>query len=138
MLHTWYNSVTLKLNKKQKRLKMIPKQLKGVFSLSHNIKLYIPTTTNVNESVDTTEYVRKTLTYFGEWFGGATSHNAHGAWLSQDQGLVVEPVVIVESYATSEAVDANISDVLLWASTIKEELKQEAVSVEYDNKLYFI
>lgn len=117
---------------------MIPKELKGVFSLSHNIKVYIPTTAKVNVTVDTTHYVTATLEKFGEWFGGATSHVAHGAWLSSELGLIVEPVTIVESYATVDGVNDHIKDVIAWASTIKKELEQEAVSVEYDNKLYFI
>lgn len=116
----------------------VPKELRGIFSLSHNVKIYIPTTKQVKESANTSDYVRKTLENFGTWFGGATSHNAHGAWLSSVHGLVTEPVTIVESYATNEQVNENIAKVIEWAKTIKKELDQEAVSIEYDNKLYFI
>ena len=114
------------------------KLLKGLFSLDHNIKLYIPTTTNVDQETDTSDYVHQALQLFGDKFGGATSYDAIGAWTSQERGLVTERVVIVESYATREAVEQNLSLVIEFATKLKTELSQEAISLEYDNKLYFI
>lgn len=116
----------------------VNKQLKGLFSLDHNIKIYIPSTANVNEKIDNSKYVTKALQLFGDSFGGATSYDAIGAWVSQEKGLVTEGVKIVESYATREAIEANLSKVITYAQTLKRELTQEAISLEYDNKLYFI
>ena len=117
---------------------MINKKLKALFSLDHNIKLYIPSTNDVNKAVDNSEQVDKVLTLFSKMFGGATSYNAVGAWQSDTKGLIKEKVKIVQSYATAEQVEQYIDKVIEYAETLKKEMSQEAISLEYDNKLYFI
>lgn len=116
----------------------VQKQLKGLFSLDHNIKIYIPSTKDVSQKIDNKKYVDSALKLFGASFGGATSYDAIGAWLSQEQGLVTEGVKIVESYATREAIEEHLGEVIAYAQQLKTELTQEAISLEYDNKLYFI
>lgn len=115
----------------------IQRQLKGLFCLDHNIRLYIPTTINISEKADTATYLDKALHLFSRLFGGSTSYDAKGSWVS-NQNLVIESVQIVESYATKEQVARGLEEVIRFAHKIKTELKQEAVSLEYDNKLYFI
>lgn len=114
------------------------KLLKGLFSLDHNFKLYIPSTINVNERTNSKKYITQALKTFSTLFGGATSYKAIGAWVSNSQGLVTENVTIVESYASADQVENGLQTVLELANTIKHDLSQEAVSLEYDNKLYFI
>lgn len=112
--------------------------LQHTFTLDHNIKLYIPSTDNVNEAADNSKYINETLKAFSQWFGGATAHDAIGAWYSGSKGIVTEKVKIIESYATAEAVEAHIEDVLQLAEKIKSELHQEAVSLEYDRELHLV
>lgn len=116
------------------------KTLKGIFSLDHNIKLYIPSTVEANKQARDLQAVKvqETLSLFSKLFGGATSYDAKGAWLSDTKGLIVEGVVIVESYATTQAVDEGLESVLAYATRLKADMSQEAISLEYDNKLYFI
>jgi len=114
------------------------KTLQGLYSLDHNIKLYIPGTDHVSEKFDNSEYVKRAQILFSDKFGGATSYDAVGAWKSEKIGLVLEGVKIVESYGTRDQVEAGLPAVLEYAQYIKSELHQEAVSLEYDNKLYFI
>lgn len=114
------------------------KKLAGLFSLDHNIKVYIPSTININQEFDNSQYINKALNLFSDLFGGATSYDAMGAWSSPTAGLVTEKVKIVESYATSEAVESGLDQVLEFAQMLKTEMKQDAISLEYDNKLYFI
>ena len=114
------------------------KALAGLYSLDHNVKLYIPSTDHVSEHTDNSRYIREALELFSTLFGGATSYDAMGSWVSNERGLVVEAVKIVESYATKEQVTAGIAKVIAYAEKIKHEMNQEAVSLEYDNKLYFI
>lgn len=119
---------------------MESKTLAGLFSLDHNIKLYVPSTVNVNEEATNTqyEYVDKGLKLFSERFGGSTQSSAIGVWSSVDKGLVKENVIIVESYASAEAVDAHLLEVVEFAREMKREMNQESVALEYDNKLYFV
>jgi hypothetical protein len=115
------------------------KTLKNIFSLDHNVRLYIPGTINLDQKIDTSEYTQKTLKLFSKWFGGSTKHNAiEGGWLASTGEVVTEPVTIIESYASNDAIEEHIGDVLALAKKIKKELKQEAVSLEYDNKLYLV
>lgn len=138
------------------------KQLAGLFCLDHNIKLYIPSTLGTCKGhdkfthgtfskegsdkffhmkqcqADNSDYIRRALVLFSDLFGGATSYDAAGAWNSTQLGLIVESVKIVESYATKEAIQSGLVKVIEYAKLIKSELKQEAVSLEYDNKLYLL
>lgn len=114
------------------------KLLQGLYSLDHNIKVYIPSTKDVDAATDNSKYVTEALTLFGDLFGGATEHDAMGSWVSQTKGLVIEQVKIVESYASREQVENGLSKVIEFANKVKREMSQEAVSLEYDNKLYFV
>lgn len=120
------------------KLNKVQEELKGIFKLAHSIKLYIPSTNHIDKAYDNTGDVTATLELFSNLFGGATSYKARGAWSSAVKGLVVEAITIVESYGTAEQVDTNIEQVLLWARTLKQQLNQEAISLEYDNELYLI
>jgi len=113
-------------------------ELKNYFSLDHNIKLYIPSTKEVDKKIDTSNYQKEALRIFSSLFGGATSYEAIGAWASEKHGLITEEVLIVESYATKKAIKKGLARVIKLALKIKKELKQEAVSLEYNGKLYFI
>jgi hypothetical protein len=112
--------------------------LKGLFCLDHNLRVYIPTTTKTNQVADTESFKQEALKKFSTYFGGATSYDAVGAWLSGSKGLVTERVTIVESYATKDAISDNLQAVIEFAGEMKKKLAQEAVSLEYDSKLYFV
>lgn len=112
--------------------------LKGLFSLDHNIKLYIPSTVEANKATDNTKQVNDTLAKFSQWFGGATANKAVGAWNSDKVGLVTERVTIVESYCSADQVEQYIGLVVAHGQHLKRTMSQEAISLEYDNKLYFI
>jgi len=114
------------------------KQLRGLFSLDHNIKLYIPSTVNVDRKIDNSQHVTNTLALFSRLFGGATSYKAKGAWNSDAKGLVVESITIVESYGTADQMNDGLETVLKYASGLKATMNQEAISLEYDNRLYFV
>jgi hypothetical protein len=114
--------------------------LSHYFSLEHSIRLYVPGTVTI--TVGATEVqeatVLEVMDRFAGWFGGATSYRAQGAWKSPIAGLVIEDVVIVEAYASSDAVEAHLPNVLYLCEQIKMEMGQEAVALEYDNRLYLI
>lgn len=105
--------------------------------LKEKVSVYIPSTFDVNQKIDNSFYVNHVLTAFSLLFGGASSYEAKGAWVSDEKGLVIEDVTIVYSF-TSEINDDVIEKVLDICEWIKEEMKQECVSLEVNNKLYFI
>lgn len=70
-------------------------RLKAMFSLKSKITVYIPATVNINETIDNTEFVNKAATLLSECFGGATSTEALGYWVSDTAGLVKENTTMV-------------------------------------------
>ena len=116
------------------------KQLKNLFNLSCSVAVYVPSTINVNEKMskaEVKEYTDFVLGGLSALFGGATAYDAKGAWNSE-KGLVLEDVKVCKSYCTSEQLKAGIDRVLSLCQELKSELKQEAISLEINNKLYFI
>ena len=115
------------------------RELLGLFVLDHTLKLYVPSERRgqrISES-KRAEWLNRVLVEFAQWFGGATSADAKGAWTGT-AGLVLEDVTIVQSFGTKDAIRASLGDVLELARDMKKALDQDAVSLEYDNRLYLI
>lgn len=105
---------------------------------NNHIGIFIPTTFNVNNYLDTTAYIDRTLAFLGERFGGATSEEAKGIWNSEEIGLVGEKLYKVHTYATSKDLKKFLDEVVEFVRIIKEELKQEAMAMEINQKLTLI
>lgn len=108
-----------------------------VFHLGHSVAIYVPSTTDVNKQADNAQWVDKVQSTLSELFGGNTAHNASGAWMSPDFGLVREDVVICQSFA-DDLTDDNLQTVYDLANLVKSGMSQEAVSVEIDGTLYLV
>lgn len=107
-------------------------------SLNHAVALFVPSTINVDQQVDSSKQVKATLSFLGNLFGGATSSNAEGAWRSEESGLVTEQVTIVRTFVSKKALDAHLDDVIHFATNLKQDMKQEAVAVSVDNQLILV
>ncbi len=105
---------------------------------NNHIGIFIPTTFDVNNYLDTSVYIDRTLEFLGERFGGATSEEAKGIWNSEDIGLVGEKLFKVHTYATSKDLKKFMDEVVEFVKVIKEELKQEAMAMEINQKLTLI
>ena len=107
--------------------------------MNHKIGLIIPSTVNVNEAASP-ETVKKWVTcakvQFAELFGGFTSHNAVGGWMSA-QGLVEEPVTVVASFTDDHGL-SKLGQVKAFAAKMGRALSQEAVALEVDHGLQFV
>lgn len=114
------------------------KTLRNLIALSSNVRLYVPSTTDVDKACDTSAWVDRILSAFSGWYGGATSYAALGCWVTNAGALVKEAVTIVESFCSEESLRANCAATIELAETMKRTLGQEAVSLEVNNKLYFV
>jgi len=114
------------------------KSLKNLIVLESNIKIYIPGTINVNQITDNSQFVDNTLKLLSNYFGGSTSYQAIGCWNSVNNGLIKENVRICESYCKETDLKKYISDIIDYCESMKRELNQENISLEVNNKLYFI
>ena len=104
--------------------------------LNHCVRIYCPSTTNIDTQASATltkHYVDLALSQFSAQFGGATAYNARGAWLSPTtNALVTEDVTIVESFCDSDSFARGRQSIMDLAHRIKNELAQDAVSVQFD------
>lgn len=114
------------------------KAKKFVFDLDSKVAIYVPSTNNAVESCDNTGMVKRVLSELSELFGGATATDAIGGWVSTEHGLITERVTIVYSFCKSEQFAANIDRILDLCETIKSEMNQEAVTLEYNGQVKFI
>lgn len=113
-------------------------RLKAMFSLKSKITVYIPATVNINETIDNTEFVNKAATLLSECFGGATSTEALGYWVSDTAGLVKENTTMVFAYAREDDLKKNLDKVIDFCQDLKTEMKQDAVALELNGEMFFI
>lgn len=107
---------------------------------THKIAVIIPSTANINESAPEetiNKWIKSAKIRFAELFGGFTSTNAVGGWVSPIHGLVEESVTIVSSF-TDDIGLTRLGEVKAFASRLAEALSQEAVAVEVDHSLQFV
>jgi hypothetical protein len=105
---------------------------------TNQIGVYIPTTIAVDQKVNTSEYVEKTLSFMGKLFGGATYQKVQGVWNSQEAGLVQEDIHLIRSYCSQPVLDKYMGEVVDYVETLKQELQQEAMALEVNQKLMLI
>lgn len=101
-------------------------RLKAMFSLKSKITVYIPATVN------------KAATLLSECFGGATSTEALGYWVSDTAGLVKENTTMVFAYAGEDDLKKNLDKVIDFCENLKIEMSQDAVALELNGEMFFI
>lgn len=110
----------------------------GALELPQRVALYVPSTTDTDKPTDNAAQVERVARAFCGWFGGATAQESTGFWMSDTAGLVRESVTIVFAACTADQLRERLPDVLTLAQQIKQDMAQEAVSVELNGALYII
>lgn len=105
---------------------------------NQSIGIFIPTTTDVDMSADTSGYMDEAMAFMAERFGGATCKIVNGVWLSDRVGLVGEVVYVVYSYLTQSDMTRYLDEVVDYLKGLKRELNQEAMALEINRKLTLI
>lgn len=113
-------------------------QQAGAVTLPQRVALYVPGTQDINHATDNAAQVERVAREFCGWFGGATAQQSTGYWVSDNAGLVREAVTIVFAACTADQLRDRLPDVLTLAQQIKQDMAQEAVSVELNGTLYII
>jgi hypothetical protein len=114
------------------------KSLKNCIKLSSQVKVYVPSTRNIGESFESSEWIDKTMTLLSKEFGGATASKALGAWISAKGDLIKENVTVVFSYAKQEDLEKSIEIIYEFCLSMKLYLDQEAVALEVNGNIYLI
>jgi hypothetical protein len=108
------------------------------FDLNSKVAIYVPSTINVSEECDNTQYVKNTIKQLSTWFGGATATPAIGGWVSAAGEVVVENVSIVYSFCTTEDLQKYAADIIALCESIKHDMRQEAVTLEINGQVKFV
>lgn len=111
---------------------------KNATQLTARVAVYVPGTNGANTEADNSEYIRRTAAQLSEYFGGATAQECRGFWVSDKHGLIEEKTTVIYSNATPADLEAHAADILTIAEALKEELKQEAISVEINGALFIV
>lgn len=114
------------------------KTLKFKFDLNCKVSVYVPSTCEVSKECDNREQTLRTIRELSEMFGGATATPAVGGWVCENGEVVTEQVQIVYSFCTSEQLQEHIGDVLGICERIKQEMSQEAVTLEINGQVKFV
>lgn len=112
--------------------------LKNIIRLSSKVTVYVPSTMNISEKISNEKYVDECATLLANCFGGATSTKTLGYWTSPKEGLVKEETTMVFAYCTTEQAEEHMDKVYRFCLKLKEELKQDAVALEYNGEMFLI
>lgn len=119
-------------------LRKITEEMVSRLGFTSQIGVYIPTTIAVDQQADTSLQVDKTMTFMGKVFGGATHEEVRGVWNSGETGLVTENIHLIRSFCTQTVLDERMGSVIDFVETLKQELQQEAMAIEVNQKLMLI
>lgn len=108
------------------------------FDLNCKFSVYVPSTDNVNETIDNSAEVKRVIGELADLFGGATATKAVGGWRCANGEVVIEEVSIVYAFCTDEQAREHIMDVYDICQRLKKEYHQEAVTLEYNGQVKFV
>jgi len=122
------------------RLPKLPQQDK-LFHLPIEMAVYVPSTKNVDKMITPYEMnkrvneVKRTL---AAMFGGYTSAEFMGGYITTDEKLVNEKIVRVVSYSTRSAFQENKKKLLKQIAEWAKAWGQEAIGYEYEGDLFYV
>lgn len=117
---------------------MEKKSLQFKFDMNCRFAIYVPSTYDVSKKTNPDFFRNRVISELASLFGGATSTPAKGGWICSDGKLVVEDIEIVYAFCTTQEATEKFDKVLAICEWLKKEMKQEAISLEYNGQLNFI
>jgi hypothetical protein len=121
-------------------LPRLPKANK-LFHLPIEMAVYVPSTSDVSKAINQKEMqgrveeVRKTLS---EMFGGFTSAEFVGGYVSQEGALINEKIMRVVSYSTRDDFQKNKRKLMQQIANWAKMWGQEAIGFEYEGDLFYV
>lgn len=101
----------------------------------------VPSTTNADKPISREEHnrrAREVETFLSEKFGGYTEIKGGGGWVSDEKGLIKEPVLIVHSYTDKKTYNSHDLEVKAFIEKKKKQWGQESMAYEYEESLHFV
>lgn len=112
-----------------------------MFHLPMEIAIYVPSTKDVSNSITASELrtrVKEVESYLAETFGGFTTSEKVGGYLSSKSSVIREKVVPVTAFATAESFTKNKSKLVNKMSVWAKKWGQEAIGFEFEGDLYYV
>jgi hypothetical protein len=112
-----------------------------MFHLPYELAVYVPSTQDVDKNITASQLrarVKLVEKYLAETFGGFTSSEKVGGYLSSKSSVVTERVVPVTAFATMDAFRKNKSKLVNKMSVWAKEWGQEAIGFEFEGDLYYV
>lgn len=109
--------------------------------LPMEISVYVPSTKDANVPVSKEELsarVKEVKQYLATLFGGYSSSEILGGYVSTTGELIQEDVVKVISFATKQAYEDNEATLIDKIADWSKEWSQEAIGLEIEGDLYYI
>lgn len=114
------------------------KSLQNCFTLGSKLTIYVPSTVNTNHATNNAKHVKNTASLLSALFGGATSTQALGYWMSSTAGLVKEKTTMVFAYCQEADLEQKLDQVISHCENMKKEMSQEAIALELNGTMYFL
>lgn len=109
----------------------------GLYKLKESVAIYVPSTVNATEAVDSKSMVGYVVSELTRLFGGTTTTKGQGSWMSDEHGVILEDVTIVTA-CTEALTEEKAQKVLALAQYVREAMSQEAVSLVVNGTLMFV
>lgn len=104
----------------------------------YEIKVYVPSTT-LDQPISDSDFksrIDETQEKLSELFGGFTTVDASGGYLSQQDGVISEPVIVVSSWATVGDYQSKMGDLERFLKQKKDDWGQEVIGFEFENDFF--
>ena len=102
------------------------------------ISIFIPSTININQKIDNSEFVQYSENYLMRFFGNTYTYNSQGSWYSDElKKVIVENIAIIQ-VTLNEVTEQDINIFINLAKHIKQEMRQEGVSITINNSLAIV
>ena len=104
----------------------------------YEIKVYVPST-DLDQPVSENEFqsrIDETQEKLSELFGGFTTTVGDGGYLSQEEGLISEPVMIVTTWANPEEYLGKLDQLEDFLQQKQQDWGQEVIGFEFENDFF--
>lgn len=123
------------------KLGVSDEQAKNISHLPFEFAVYIPSTQDVSGEIskeDLNRRVEKVKKYLSDKFGGFSSSNVEGGYVTKEEQLIEEKIVKVTAFSTKKAFDKNKNELLAQLSSWAKEWGQEAIGLEFEGDLMYV
>ena len=107
----------------------------------NEISIFIPSTINVSNKIDNKYYINKSINYLKRFYNITNNlkyYKTMGSWYSEDnKDVVIENITIVK-LKLNKLTEIDIQIFIELANWIKEEMKQEGVSIAINTALAIV